>query len=514
MSAYTSLSNVSVDLQLYVTMSNKGAYSLAQFPSLAKQRYAWIVDNWHNLYPTFKTFANGDQDLEAALADFKSSVDGYKLTTSGTPLNALNNQSKFELYEPFLELLAVNNLGLNGAENSLVNNELQRISRLSIDDFKSMLEFMNNYMTVYSSSIGLYDEEGFKAINGIAQKKSQTATISDLDKIDQQIEIRKYIESIIVSLKSVNDKPPNLLAVANTNIANGSGAGIQDIYSSSVSIPFEISLEHMALMFMGRKSLWYELVTVNNLQPPYIDEVGLKYKLVAPGAVSSVAISDERKNDLHVGAQVKVGSVKEREETRYINKMIYNSDGTMVLYLSGEANLSRMKTTEGAYVRVFAPHTVNTGSFIKIPLTIGSSTPNSPTPQSDELRRLEKALLNFGVDVAQSEKGDIAVSPTGNFSLAFGVNNVRQAVLNQLNTVQGELDFHKQYGLNVSLGAKFFGAPDVNILSILVVDTILKDKRISSARVTDVSFNGSSVSVLIEVQIQGSSKIIPLSYVG
>lgn len=515
MSSYTSLSSVSVDLQLYVTIAQSGTFYLSMFPSLAKQRYSWIVSNWVALYPLFKTVANGDQNLESALVDFDSSVQSYKLTVSGNPLNPLNSSDKFLLYEPFLALLDINSIGMNGAEIALINSEIQRVVKLSMDDFRVMLDFIKNYMTMYSSSIGLYDEQGFAAVGGVSQRREYSATVTDLDKINQIIEIRKYIESIIVSLKSTSSKPPNLLQVANSNIDGSSSVTISDIYSSSVSVPFEISLEHMAGMYLGGTNLWYELVTVNNLQPPYIDEVGLKYSLVAPGALNSVTVSDAQKNNVHIGAKVNIGSVKVREESRFINKIIYNSDGTMVLYLSGAADLSKLKTSDGAFVRMYAPHTVNSGSFVKIPTQVAAVSGGSGlTPQSDELRRLDKALLDFGVDVAQQQNGDLAISPNGNFALSYGVKNVYQSILNSIGTVRGELPFHPTYGLDVALGEKIFGMPDATAISQLVVSTILKDKRITSATVTSLTFNGSSVSILIEVTIQGSSKVIPLSYVG
>lgn len=511
--SYTSLPSISVDLQLYVGLVTGAGQSLAKFPALARQRFAWIVDNWVTLYPVFKSSANGNQDLEAALEDFRSSVEGYKLTSSGTPLNVLDNQSKLELYNPFLELIDTKSIGMNAAETSLVNNEVQRVSKLSSADFRSMLAFLNDYMTVYSSSIGLYDADGFYAVNGVVQKKSQTATISDLDKINDIIEIRKYVESILVSLKSTNNKPPNLLAIANANITAGSTPRISTAYSSSVAVPFEISLEHMAEKFMDSKSLWYELVTVNNLQPPYVDEIGKKYKLIAPGALSSVTISDERKNDINVGAKVGMGSVKQREESRFINKIIYNSDGTMVLFLSGEPNLNNLKTTENAYIRIYAPHTVGSGSFVKIPVSVVSPTSTGVTPESDDLRRLDKALLAFGIDISQSDIGDISVAPNGNFNLAAGMKNIKQACLNALQTVQGELPFHVNYGLSSSLGSMMYGLPDANAIGQLAISTLLKDRRITSARVTNMTFTGSSVSMLLIITVQGSSNLIPLSFV-
>ena len=512
--AYTNMEDVRIDLQIYVSLQTNGGLDLSLFPSLAKLRYSWIVDNWAKFYSVFKSYANGDQDLEAALSDFDSSVQGYRLSTSDNPLNALENPSKFSYYSAFLEMIDVTSIGMSAAESSLVANEIQRIVKLSIEDFRSMMKFIQGEITTGSSKIGLFDADGFSSIGGVSSSRVKAATIADLNDINRLLEVKKYIESIILSLKSSVNRPPNLLTIANSNISGGNVA-INSAYVSAIAVPFTGSLEQMAQDYMGDKTLWYELVTINNLQPPYIDEVGTKYLLVAPGSGNNLTISADSRNDLHVGAQVSVGSVKFRETERSVNRISYNNDNTMVLYLSGEPDLSKLKKTDGAFVRVYAPHTMNGKKFIKIPVNVAANLPNGMTPQKDELRRLDSALLNFGVDIAEGENGDIAVAANGNFAMAYGLKNVRQTVLNALNTVKGELPFHPTYGLSVDIGSKMYGPSDQSVLiSEIVKSTIMKDRRITSVTIKNLTFSGTSVSMLLLVKIQGSSQIIPLSFVG
>ena len=513
--AYTNITDVKIDLEMYVALRTGSALDLSLFPALAKQRYPWIVDNWGKLYTIFKNYSNGDQNLEDALSDFDSSVRGYKLSTSANPLNVLDNPDKFDLYSDFLELIDVRGIGLNAAESSLVANEAQRVAKLTIDDFRSMLQFINNFITLSSSQLGLYDPEGFSALGAPQASKTKSPTINDLSVIDQQLDIKKYVESIILSLKSTISRPPDLLKAANANTSGGN-VTINDSYLSSVSVPFSGSLEQMAADYMGDKRLWYELVTVNNLQPPYVDEVGIKYLLVAPGAGNNVTISSDSQNDLHVGASLSIGSVAVREEARSVNRISYNSDNTMVLFLSGAADMSKFKKDDGAFVRIYAPHTINGKNFIKIPVNLAATLPTGMTPQKDELRRLDAALLNFGVDISEDETtGDISLAPNGNFLLAYGLKNVKQSVRNAINTVKGELPFHPRYGLDSTIGSKMFGPGDQALfVSEMVQKAILKDRRIVSATINNLTFTGTSVSMLVLVQIQGSSQIIPLSFVG
>jgi hypothetical protein len=270
----------------------------------------------------------------------------------------------------------------------------------------------------------------------------------------------------------------------------------------------------MAQKYLGDVSSWFELATVNNLQPPYVDEVGTKFNLLAPGSNNNVLISAERARDVHVGTKVSIGSYKVREQFRAVERLIVNSDNTMVLFLSGDSDMSQFKTTEGAFVRVFATHTVSTGSFISIPLTSESGTQTRNTPQSDALRRIDRALYDFGVDVARDSKDDIVIDANGNFKMAYGLRNVRQAVMGALRTVRGELPFHQDYGIDVDIGGQFVGDVDaMTVVAEAIRSSVLSDSRYVDCRVISINGTPSSMAINMTVTIAGSSQVIPLSFV-
>jgi phage baseplate assembly protein W len=509
---YIGLSDLMTDLNLYVAASNAEPLDLSLLPLLAKLRYFWIVDNWKALYLRFKDIASGDTDLEASLEDFDASV---KSSLLGSRANILENSDKFQLYSPFLRAVAVDEIGLTPSEQVSIDQEIQRIAELSIEDFRSMLAFVKGQAASASSAIGLGDATAERVLGASPSARVKGATIADMSLIDSVIQVSQFIEGIIYELKQSVDRPPNLLSLANSNIDSESEVSIQDIYRSYLPVPFEISLESMAQKYLGDRSLWFELVSVNNLQPPYVDEMGTKYPLLAPGASNNVLISANRKDDVHVGTKIMIGSYAIREESRIVEKMLFNSDGTMVLFLSGNQDLFKLATKEGAFVRIFKPHTVNTGSFIKIPLTANVAIPsNGITPDSDQLRRLDQALLNFGVDIAQSDmSGDIIVDANGNFAMAYGLKNVRQAVTNKLMTVIGEMPFHSDYGLDLNVGVRWAGAVDEAVaISEEVVRSIMTDPRFTSASVTDISATGTGLSLSLLVTIVGSDEKIPLAF--
>ena len=508
---YTNIEDAVTDLSFYLAVTMSTPIDLSMLPSLAKQKYPWMVANWNTLYVKFKLYANGDQYLESALQDFNSAVKSYQL---GNTANALDNAQKFTLYKELISTILVSSLPLTPSESNLINQEKQRILALSIEDFRGLLQYLKQFAGILSSKVGLGDDTAFAALNVSSAPRAHAATVKDLGNSNMILNLMKYVESIIFNLKQVTDKPPNLLTIANKNIANNATVAIASAYFSFVDVPFEISLEHMAGKYMGDRSLWYTLVTVNNLQPPYIDEYGEKFPLMAPGSNNNLIISSSRANDVHVGTEIKIGSRTVREESRYVNNITKNSDNTMALYLSGEPDLAKLATTQGAFVRIYQPHTTNGGKFVKIPVSIASGAGVGNTPQKDELRRLDRALLAFGVDIAQdSDTGDIIVNPNGNFGLAYGIKNVKQAVTNALQTSLGELPFHGGYGFDSNIGARMTGPTDMaTAMGEIITKAILKDTRIQSARVDHFDITGVSMSFTIIVTIAGSNSLIPLTF--
>jgi hypothetical protein len=346
--------------------------------------------------------------------------------------------------------------------------------------------------------------------------RQRQATIEDLEDIEDLNKLYNFAEGLLFRAQQTQKRPPNVLALSNQLIDSLSPVVFDDTFVSYIPQPFEISIEHMAQKHLGDRQRWFELATINNLQPPYVDEVGVKFPLLAPAAVNSLIISSDNHQNAPVGTKVSVGSYRFKEDVRIIERVSLNENGTMIVFLSGSQNLNRFKPSEGAFVRVYAPHTARAGSYILVPSKTPSNISTSvPTPSSDELRRLDAALLQFGVDIARDDKtGDIAVDSNGNFKFAAGLVNVRQSVLNALKTVQGELPFHPRFGVNFNIGGKFFGTTDEALLfGELLRDTLLADTRLKNVQIQEVSTTGTGIALTLLVTIAGASQPLPLSFI-
>lgn len=509
---YNSLFEVLNDTELYMAWRRGEVLDLGHLQNLARSRWNWIVDNWPTLRERFKNFADGNGTLESTLEDFDRIVASYHL---GNRQNPFDNVSRFIDFAPFLETIKLTELRLAPEEQIAVSKEMDRIRNFVIEDFRSMLNFIRQQEALSAFRVGLGDVDGGRMQGVMPVPRERSANITDLARLSDIDEIRKFIEGIVIDFKGRQDRPPNLLQIANQNLGANSDHTFSDVYRSAIAVPFEISLESMAKKYLGNPDLYFELVTVNNLQPPYVDEVGEKFPLLAPGAVNNLIISSVRKDDIPVGTKIGVGSYKVREEARIIEKIVDNGDGTVIIFLSGAQDLAKLKVTEGAYVRIYAPHTVNSGSFVLIPLTIDS--PNRPkyTPQSDELRRLDAALLNFGVDILRDERtGGFVIDSNCNFKYAAGLVNVRQAVLFALRTVQGELPFHPGYGITVNIGDRYYGTTDEAVVFANALrQSLLKDPRFKDVQVVGLSTTNTGIALTLVVSLVGVNTPIPLSFV-
>lgn len=511
---YSNNTSMILDLNLWLAQHNSEAFNLGQFPTLAKDRWTWIIDNWVKvLYPRFKVQANGDEYLEGALVNLDNNVKGWK---SGSNVNPYANIGFFSSTQEFLSTIQLSELILTNAENIYVQQEVQRIRKFTSESFNAMVRYLRSQRDLAFDLIGLgssFYSEKFAKRSMVP--KQRNFFIEDLLQINRSIDIENFILGIIIELKKKSEIEPNLLAIANNNISgNSDQIDIRNAYQSYITIPFEQSLEQMAADYLGDTQRWFELVTVNGLKPPFLDITGEKAFLLETASSNSLRISSSYADRTRVGATVKIGSVTVPEEIRMIESVTDNQDGSVTLYLSGSTNLRRLEAAKKAYVRVFKPETLQDFSFVKIPLSVQGNLSSSLPPTISALKNLDKALFSFGVDLALDERtGDIAISNVGDLKLQYGIPNIRQAVARVLSTDLTQLPLHPDYGTPDKLGDNMLGAPTANKIAATIEDVIKRDPRFTLVQVDNISFTESGANMNLNVGINGTTALIPLSFV-
>ena len=515
---YTSLDQVMQDYQTYTKLRNGGQLSMADIPIIAVNRWLnYFVAKWDTeVRQLLKDRFVGDDIGLNFIKSLGNDVLTQKLSPT-SPLNPFLNATKLSAYKYIIESISLSELNLSQDELETSQQEQQRVINLQISDFQEMSQFIRKLACNSAQIIGLGDEDGVLLQGFSVVEAQRTYFTSDAEQILLLLEVADEIDGIVFDLKNRFDTQPNLLQLASSNITPGSDVSITQSYRSAFAVPFRGTLEQMAKDFLGTADRLFELITVNNLQAPYVDTQGQKLLMSGPGIKNFVRIPNTLANSIRVGTKIGLGSLSVREEYRQVERVIDQGDGNLTLALTGETNLDRFKTTDQAFVRVYKPNTVNERSLILIPLDIASPNARKTLPNADALRRLDQALLDFGVDVKRDDKSNgFVIGSDGDFQIIYGIPAVRQAVLSVLRTSQNELPFHPEYGvpLAATIGSRFLGSiGEGAAIGNVVTDAIQIDGRYDSVILKDVQVTPTSTSISLLITLPGSNVLIPLDFV-
>lgn len=510
---YTSRFAVQVDLQLYLVGQTGDTPPLSTLPKLVADRWPWFVKNKATITQSFEEYANGDEFLTKQILSFHDFIESYE---NGANVNPFLDLNVFAEMSELLDLIPLSNLELTQPESDFVKDEIQRASQLSVEDFKQMLAFLRSQRDVAFDYIGLGDTFYDQIRGRKGSPKQRDYFLSDLKILSLGIQLENFIEGIIIEFKYRKNIAPNLLSFANDRlIESNSDIRVLDIYKSYIVVPFEQSLQQMAQDYLGSAERWYELVTVNNLKSPYVDIYGEKILLLESGNAASIRIPIAQQQKFRINSSIKIGSRLVPEEIRKVEQTNDNKDGTVTIYLSGKQDLSKLVFSQVPYIRVYKPETINDFSLVKIPISIASPYAGVPEPSDGELKKLDKALLSFGVDIARDDvSGDLIIDTDGDLKYQYGIKNVRQTALLALQTERGQLPLHSDYGVSNSLGFALQGATTSTKIASVIEQTLSRDSRFTSVTLKDITISSDNkIAMTAYVTIAGSNQLIPLAFV-
>ena len=507
---YSNSSILLRDLELWVAWKNNLPLNLSYFPKLAEDRWEWIVYNWNKVYyPKFKEFSNGNGYLENSLVYFNNNIYGW---LNGTGVNPLSNPDFYVKVQDFLLLISIQEMFLTVSENLYITEEIKKVSEYTSENFKAMTRFLRSSRDGIFDRVGLGDEFFSQSRGRTTLKALRDVSVDDLEYASYLANLENFVLGIILDFRNLKEHAPNLLEFAQKELG-ASSISLNTTYKSFIEVPFERNLEQMAKNYLGSADSWYELVTVNNLKPPYVDRNGTKEPLLETGAGATVRVNLSYPDRLRIGKTVKIGSQTLPEEIRRIEGVTDNNDGTATILLDGEPNLYRFKKIHSPYLRIFKPETIQEFSFVKIPFNFNPGTSNSPEPELQVLKDLDKALYNFGVDLAINENNeDLRISQNGDLSFIYGIPAVRQAVWSVLRTEYGQLPYHQTYGIKQNLGENMFGPVTVSTAMQFIQDAVNRDARFTSVNISDITFGDKEAAMRVNAKIEGSQTLIPFSF--
>lgn len=499
------------------------AIAAADLPYQIQKDYASSIKDSLKILSTSLSTESSDPAVRSALSGIVSSSSTREgLSTSAVQQGQLGKAAaqdqsidpsdnvfrQPERNHSLMDSVPVHSLSLNNAQQAIVDQTIEDARLISVDDLKTFRSVIQDLALQLSNNFGAGDAYYSQIYNKPAPNTRLTPLSLEEYEILKSLYDVMQSYSILTATTEIDDskKQSNMDYVS--DLADQAGI----IFNTSISkillpVPFGLTIEQIAARYLGDAQRWLEIVTLNNLRSPYIDETGFQRELLSNATGRQVTISSVE--DMYVGQRVILRSATQTPSPRRILEIERLSDVSYLITLDGEANLSTFTLVDSAYLQIYLPGTVNSSMKIFIPSELSVPADSNivvPTSvSSDPLVGLSK------VDWLLTETGDIAVDSYGDFRLSSGMTNLIQAVKLKLGTEKGKMLLHPEYGLGLRVGMM---SSDVNVQNIFnsISKLIEEDPRFAGLDSLQISLNGPTLSISMGILLPGNNGVFPLTF--
>ncbi len=499
------------------------AVTAADLPFQIQKDYASSIKDSLNILSTSLASTSSDPSLRSALTGIKSSsanVEGLSLSAVGggqlgkasaTAQSIDPSDNVFRSPEKnfsLMDAVPVFSMSLNNAQQAAVDQIIENSRQITVDDIRGFRTVIQDLSLQLSNNFGAGDAYYSQIYNRPPPVTRLTPmTLDEYELLKALYDVMQSYD-ILTATTDIDDanKQTNMEYVA--GLADEAGIDF-DIPTSKIlaPVPFGLSIEQIASRYLGDAQRWLEIVTLNNLRDPYIDETGFQRSLLSNATGRQITISSVE--DMFIGQRIVLRSSSQSPSARRILGIDRLSDTSFLLSLDGEANLDNFTLADQAYIQAYLPGTVNSQQKIFIPSEL--PVPNDPniivptSVQSDTLVGLSK------VDWLLTEKGDLATNSFGDFRFAAGITNIIQCVKLKLSTPKGKVLLHPEYGLGLTPGMM---NSDVNVQDIFnsINKLIEEDPRFQGLDSLQINLRGPTLSISMGVQLAGQSGVFPLTF--
>ncbi|MCX9024618.1 MAG: hypothetical protein OIN85_00815 [Candidatus Methanoperedens sp.] len=419
--------------------------------------------------------------------------------------NILNNpDGNFGLFDS----VPLSNLALNATQQNVINTIIENARLTTVDTLKKYRITIQQLALQLSNSFGSGDAY-YNRIYGLPAPtpRIQPITLDEYGLLNSLYQVMQSID-ILSASTAIDD--------INTQTNMDYVAGLADIAGIPFSVPtskvlapvpFGATVEQIAFRYLGDAQRWLEIVTLNNLRDPYIDENGFQYPLLSNATGRQITV--ESQENLYVGQRVVIKSATQVPSARVILGIDRLSDTSFLLTLDGLPNLDNFVTSDLAYLQAYLPGTVNSQQKIFIPSDLpvpdDSNIIPPPSTSSDPLTGLSK------VDWLLTDTGDLAVNNFGDFRYSSGITNIIQALRIKFGTKSGTVLVHPNFGLGIKPGTI---SSDLQIQDLFnsFNEMVVQDPRFSSISNLQIILKGPTLTINLGVSISGQTGVFPVSF--
>ena len=424
-------------------------------------------------------------------------------------LNPSNTVFTNPLQNPLLfSQVPLNSLTLNPAQQDALQNELDRVNAFTVADLKTMQSTILTTATQLSNSFGggnIYYSTLFNQPPPITT--TEPMTLDQFDILQPLYELVQAYDVLTATNQLDNNQILNNMefvqALAQTSDIefNVSNSKIQ------VPVPYGLTIEQIAMRYLGDPQRWLEIATLNFLQEPYIDENGFQYTLLSNADGRNIVVGSSQ--DLYIGQTVYLYAVGQVATARTILEIVTLSQTSFLLTLDGLPNLDGFTVNNQAYIQAYLPGTVNSQNVIWMPSNISA-------PVYDQIS-IPSSVANVDlvglskVDLLLTPTGDLAINNSGDWQLAAGITNITQALAIKFGTGLGTSLLDPDFGLGVKPGTMVSDLTATNIFN-QINNLIKADPRFSGVSQLQVTVQPPSMIVSLAVSLAGTQGVFPVSF--
>ena len=471
----------------------------------------------------FLSSISSDPAVASALADFHLSYvnrEGLSIQKIGDgqlgPAASLSQKidpSHNFLNQPeknftIMNQVFIQDMKLTPIQQAQVDQMIIDAQTITIDDLKTFRAVIQTLALQLSNNFGA-GSTFYSQMYGIPAPIARISpmTVDEYELLKALYDVMQSYD-ILTATTQVDDikKSTNMEYVA--GLANGAGIDFNLPNSKILSpVPFGLTVEQIAARYLGNPQRWLEIVTLNNLRSPYIDENGFQRPLLSNATGRQITISSIE--NMYIGQRIVLHSASQIPSARRILGIDRLSDTSYLLSLDGNPDIDVFTVPDKAYIQVYLPGTVNSQQKIFIPseLTVQDGpTILIPTSVSeDSLVGLSK------VDWLLTETGDIATNTFGDFRFSAGMTNLIQALKLKIATPKGTVLMHPEFGLGIRAGIM---NSEVNVQDIYnnINKLIEEDPRFTGLDSLQVSLTGPVLSISMSVQLAGQNGVFPVTF--
>lgn len=417
-------------------------------------------------------------------------------------------------YGPYLDAININSLTIPKNVQKKIDEEVQRVKSLTRQDFQNRIDYVNSFSRDLAVSFGLGDPS-YDSINGAVSVAyppvSRTPSRKELDLL---FAIRQYASALnefaAFELSGDNAIQESFSFIG--QIATSQGINLNTSQGKiAVPIPYGATIQEIAQQFTGDADNASEIILLNGLIAPYIDETGTILPFLSNGNLNSFSISNA--NDLYIGQKVILSSTIVPQFARKILSIKNSGPNHYLVTVDGNPTLGTLSSLQSAQIQYFARGSISSRDSIFVPAPVlPPDLPERLRPLPYYFNDVDNLAAFTGVDWALGSNNDIILTKNGDIALVGGIANLTQALRLKFLTPKGSLRRHPNYGFGLLPGTP---TSDIDPIALKkdINQFIGSDPRFGEVQQMVITLQGPILAISGSVTVASVNKVLPFNLV-